>query len=109
MDRSNILTLCVSNSTQGEDGQFIESYTERTVYCAISSVSGSEWFEASRNGIKAELRVRMFKYDYEGETECIVNGQRYGIYRTYEGQGEFIDLYLELKAGVENEQQENDG
>lgn len=110
MDRSNVIILCAAESTQDETyGQFTESYTEREVYCAISSVSGSEWFEAGRNGIKAELRVRMFKYDYKGETECIVGGQRYGVYRTYEGQGEYIDLYLERKAGVENEQQESIG
>lgn len=100
MDRSTVMTLCAASYTEDALGQKIPTFTNRDVYCNLSSISGSEWFEAGRNGIKAELRATMFRYDYEGETECIVDGTRYGIYRTYIGKGESIDLYLERKAGV---------
>lgn len=102
MDRSTVITLCSATYTEDDLGQKIPTWTERNVFGNTTSVSGSEWYEAGRNGIKAELRVTMFRYDYEGETECIVDGIRYGIYRTYIGKGENIDLYLERKAGVTN-------
>lgn len=101
MDRSDVLTLCVPTFTEDAIGQQIATYTDRDVYCNISSVSGNEWFEAGRNGIKAELKVTMFRYDYEDETECKINGVRYGIYRTYIGRDDTIELYLERKAGLE--------
>lgn len=42
----------------------------------------------------------MFAYDYAGETLAELDGVRYGIYRTYLGKNETIELYLERKAGV---------
>lgn len=102
MDRSNVATLISATYTKDLIGQPIPTYQERTVFCDIGSVSGSEWAEAGRNGIKAELRIVMNRYEYEGEKECAVDGIRYGIYRTYIGKGESIELYLERKAGVQN-------
>lgn len=42
----------------------------------------------------------MFVYDYNGERIAELDGVRYGIYRTYLAQNEFIELYLERKAGI---------
>ena len=38
--------------------------------------------------------------EYQGEEIAILNGARYGIYRTYSPNGEEMELYLEQKAGV---------
>jgi len=100
VDRSSVLTLISKTYTSDSIGQKIATDTERNVYCNISSISGTEWFEAGRNGIKAECRVTMFAPDYNGETECKIGTVKYGIYRTYKGKNETIDLYLERKAGV---------
>ena len=42
----------------------------------------------------------MFVYDYQGEDTAVLGGVRYGIYRTYIGRNDTIELYLERKAGV---------
>lgn len=42
----------------------------------------------------------MFTYDYQGEEIAEINGDRYGIYRTYFATTDTIELYLEKKAGV---------
>lgn len=100
VDRSKILTLIGVTYTADSIGQQIPKETPREVYCGVSSVSASEWFKAGRAGLKPEYRVTMFASDYQGEQIAELDGVRYGIYRTYLGGNETIELYLERKAGV---------
>ena len=95
MDKSRVLTLIGVSYQPDSIGQLVPQETRN-----ISSVSASEWFEAGRAGLNAEHRATMFAYDYAGETLAELNGVRYGIYRTYLGKNETIELYLERKAGV---------
>lgn len=110
MDRSSIIYLIAEEYTEGPLGQKIPAEVPRPVYCDIDSINGSEWFQANQQGMNPAHRLRMFRYDYEDEK--IVNiggtledgrltgGKRYGVYRTYEGRNDEIELYLEYKAGV---------
>lgn len=100
MDKSRVLTLIGVTYTADSIGQQIAEETSREVYCGVSSVSASEWFEAGRTGLKPEYRVTMFAPDYQGEQIAELDGVRYGIYRTYLGGNETIELYLERKVGV---------
>ena len=100
MDRSRILTLIEDAYKPDALGQLIPTETRRYVYCNLSSVSASEWFDGGRAGLNPEYRATMFVYDYRGERIAELDGVRYGIYRTYLAQNEFIELYLERKAGV---------
>lgn len=100
MDKSSVLFLVSKSYKTDNLNQQIAVEKKRSVFCNISSVSASEWFEAGRNGVKAEYRATMFAPDYEGEQVAELNGVRYGIYRTYLGRNEEIELYLERKAGV---------
>ena len=100
MDKSRVLTLIGVSYQPDSIGQLVPQETRRNVFCNISSVSASEWFEAGRAGLNAEHRATMFAYDYAGETLAELNGVRYGIYRTYIGKNETIELYRERKAGV---------
>ena len=68
--------------------------------CDVGSVSASEYFEAAQVGIAPEYRVTMFAPDYQGEQIAQLDGVTYGIYRTYLGKNETIELYLERKSGV---------
>lgn len=100
MDRSRVLTLIEEAYKPDALGQLIPTETRRDVYCNLSSVSASEWFDGGRAGLNPEYRATMFVYDYNGERIAELDGVRYGIYRTYLAQNEFIELYLERKAGV---------
>lgn len=108
MDRSRVLTLVgitykTDASGQYEKdaiGQLVPIEVPRDVFCNITSVSASEFFEAGRAGIRPELRATLFAFDYNGEEIAELDGVRYGVYRTYLGKGETIELYLERKAGV---------
>lgn len=100
MDRSNIVTLIKKEYQQNDIGAFASKETTRDVYCNVSSVSGVEWMDAGKIGINAQYKITVFEYDYEGEEIAELNGVRYGIYRTYIGKNENLELYLEKKAGV---------
>lgn len=100
MDKSRVLTLIGVTYAADSIGQLIPQETRRDVFCNLSSVSASEWFEAGRAGLNAEHRATMFVHDYAGEELAELDGVRYGIYRTYLGRNETIELYLERKAGV---------
>ena len=102
MDRSEILTLIDIQYVTGDDGiQKGQSETKRNVYCNVSSISGTEWMDAGRNGIKPEYRFTMFEPDYNGEMICEYKGVRYAVYRLYRGRNETLELYVKRKVGVQ--------
>ena len=100
MDRSNVLTLVDVTYTTDALNQQVPQETTRDVFCNVSSVSAQEFFAAGQAGLNPEWRVTMFSPDYNGEAIAELNGTRYGVYRTYLGKNETIELYLERKAGV---------
>lgn len=100
MDRSDVMQLVAVHYTEDAIGQRIPAETARDVFCNIASVSASEWFEAGRSGMQAALKVTVFEPDYRGESIAVVDGVRYGIYRTYRAKNETLELYLEAKAGI---------
>lgn len=80
--------------------QHIPVETRRKVIGLEGSISATEFFEAGRNGLKAQKRVSIFAPDYHGEIAVELNGTRYGVYRTYMPKDDTIELYLERKAGA---------
>ena len=100
MDKSRVLTLISVQHSVDDIGQQVPREICREVFCNITSVSADEWFDAGKAGLKAEYRATMFLYDYQGEELAELDGVRYGVYRTYAGRNETIELYLERKAGV---------
>lgn len=100
MDKSTTLKLIAVTYTTDTIGQKIPTESERTVYCALRSVTRQEWKDAGEMGFKPAYTATMFVYDYEGEAIAELNGKRYGIYRTYLTTNDQIELYLEEKAGV---------
>ncbi len=100
MDRSRVLTLIGVTYKPDAIGQQVPTENRRDVFCNITSVSAAEWFEAGKAGLNPEYRATMFAPDYQGEQIAELEGVRYGVYRTYLGKHETIELYLERKAGV---------
>lgn len=99
MDRSDVLTLIATTYQADEYGVQKATETRRNVFCNVSSVTRTEWFDGGRNGLNPELRFTMFFYDYAGEELCEFNGVRYSVYRTYRAQDDSIELYVERRQG----------
>lgn len=71
------------------------------VFCDVKSITQTEWFEAGRNGIQhPEFVFIINRNEYSGQRVVLYNGQLYGIYRTYAGKNENLELYVEAKGGL---------
>ena len=100
MDRSNVIKLIKETCTKDSIGQYVPTESERQVYCDVRSVTRTEWFDAGRDGMQPAYVFYMFGPDYEGEKIIEFDGKRYGVYRTYIGRNEIIELYTEEKGGI---------
>ena len=101
MDRSDTIRLI--SVTYSNDAYGILRATEsepREVMCQVDSVTRNEFFEAGRNGLNPEYVFRVFFGDYDGERIVEYKGKRYGIYRTYHGRNDMMELYAERKGGT---------
>lgn len=106
MDRSRTATLIDEAYSEDVYGILRPTESTRKVFCNISSVTQTEWFEGGRNGLNPEYRVTMFAPDYAGESIIEFDGNRYSIYRTYLSSNEQIELYVERKKGDADDQTE---
>lgn len=100
MDRSTPITLLAATKTQNAVGVWEESYTPRTVFAQVDSVTRAEFFDGGRNGLNPEYRFTLFFGDYAGERVLEYNGETYAIYRTYHARTDIIELYTERKGGT---------
>ena len=100
MDRSTVIYLVNITYTTDTIGQQIAIENKEPVYASVSSITRAEWFDAGRTGFKPEYAFTLFAPDYEGQTIVEYDGKRYGVYRTYRGKNETLELYTESKAGV---------
>lgn len=103
MQRNDTLILINETFKQDSIGQQIAQTTEKEICCNISSVSQSEFFSASQQGLKPQYKVTVFCYDYDDEKIAQLHGKRFAIYRTFLKDNEDIELYLEEQAGISDE------
>lgn len=100
MDRSEVITLITETKTQDDYGVWNITETTRDVFCQVDSVTRAEFFEGGRNGLNPEYKFTLFFGDYEGERDVEYKGDRYGIYRTFRGRTDTMELYAERKGGT---------
>ncbi len=100
MDRSNVLTLVAFSSYKDDIGQIKTYETYTLVPCRVNSVTRSEWATGVQLGLNPDYQIMIFQGDYNGEKECIFEGYRYSIYRTFMGRNDNLELYLTRKLGV---------
>ena len=78
--------------------------TCRSIFCDITSITGTEDTNARQTSIKAAARIKLYSADYDGETLVDYSGGRmlakgrYSVYRTY-FDNDFVELYLEKRRG----------
>lgn len=76
--------------------------TLRKVYCKKGSITRSEFYSSGKQGMKPSFVLVVAKIDYEDEEEVQYNEKRFSIYRTYEVDADYIELYCEKKVGVQS-------
>ena len=100
MDRTEEITLLSTTKSQNAYGVWVETLSEKKVFCQVDSVTRAEFFDGGRNGMNPEFRMTMFFGDYSGERELLYKGKRYSVYRTYQGRNDTVELYVERKGGT---------
>ena len=100
MDRSDVITLITETYEKNKYGVSVPVTSSQDVFCQVDSVTRSEFYEGGRNGLNPEFRFTMFAPDYNGQKTVTYKGRAYGIYRTFLGRDDTIELYAERKGGV---------
>lgn len=99
--KNDSITLVRSHTAKGPLNQSVPAGEDLVeIDCDIKSASRAEWAAAGNRGLKPAFCVTVWTDEYQGETVAILNGQRYGIYRTYTPNDSETELYLHKKAGV---------
>ncbi len=78
--------------TENDMGDIIETPTEREVFADKQSIRQSEFYQAAATGLRPELMFVVRSIDYNGEPKLKYNGKEYTIIRTYDKDGELIEL-----------------
>lgn len=81
--------------------QEVEVDTRTEIFAQKESISQSEFYKGGEAGLKPDFRLITAIIDYNGEREVELDGKKYGIYRTYERNQDYIELYCERKGGVQ--------
>lgn len=81
--------------------QEVEVDTRTEIFAQKESISQSEFYKGGEAGLKPDFRLITAIIDYNGEREVELDGKKYGIYRTYERDQDYIELYCERKGGVQ--------
>jgi SPP1 family predicted phage head-tail adaptor len=108
MDRSDVIKLISVTTAQDDYGIWQKTETAKQVFCRVSSISQTEFFDAGRNGLNPEYRFIVFFGDYENEMIVEYKGQRYAVYRTYQ-RNDDMELYVERKGGTNGIEEDNSG
>lgn len=76
--------------------------TPKEIVAELRSISQSEYFQGRQGGIVPDLSFLVSVFDYEGERIVEYNGKRYAVYRTYESNDNYVELYTQVEGGITN-------
>lgn len=96
---ADVLILIAQAISVDEYGNEVATETERQVYCEVHSITQTEFYAVADTELNPQFRFDVFFGDYQGESVCLYNGERYAIYRTYRA-GDNLELYVERKIGA---------
>lgn len=113
MTRINKLTL-ISDTYSGQTddiGQPEASTASVDIIAEVREVTQSEYIQGKQDGLSPVFVFRISSFIYSGQRIAQFNGDRYSIYRTYQPDENYIELYVEREVGatgeVVNEQRDN--
>lgn len=88
--------------TYDELNQPTETDTAREVVVEVRSVTQSEYFAGRQGGLAPDLAFLLSVFDYQGEKVIEYDGKKYAIYRTYEADDNYVELYAQIEGGITN-------
>lgn len=100
--KSKVGTIYLIGKSWDRDEYGIERPTEtqRKLRCRVNSIYGYESSNAKLNNIKAEMRIDVRTFEYRGEERLIYKNEKYVVYRKFDRDDDYTELYLQKDAGA---------
>lgn len=95
----DVILLFTVVRTKDAYGVERETRTSRQIFCKKQSVTRTEFFAGGREGLNPAFVFTVFAGDYSGETLVSYNGQSYSVYRTYQPDADYMELYVQREGG----------
>lgn len=87
-----IIDLVSEVPVTNEYGDTIQTETTQTVFADKQSIRQNEFYQAMATGLKPELKFVIRLIDYNNQSLLLYDNKRYNIIRTYDVDGEQIEL-----------------
>lgn len=101
----DVITLKKESNTVNKYGDTVQTFTERTIFAEVKSISQTEFYQAQATGLKPEIKFVIADFaDYQGEK--ILSYKPFGeetaadftILRTYRNK---LNLEIVCARGIE--------
>ena len=93
---NDVIELVKETPGENSMGDSITTLEYREIFANEKGIRQSEFYQAMANGLKPSLMYEISKFDYEGEKQIRVDGDRfYNIIRTYPTKNENLELVCE--------------
>lgn len=102
MTRINKITLISEAATTDAIGQVTTTETTTDIIGEVRSVSRTEFMTGKQSGLTPSYVFRVSMFGYAGQKILKYNGARYNVYRTYEADDNYVELYTAAELGVTN-------
>lgn len=102
MNTEIIVTLISQIQKSNDMGEIVNEEQKTDIFAIKKSVRQSEFFQAAACGFKPEIVIEVYSFEYSNQTYCIVDGQRFKIYRVYPLNSDRVELYLTAIVGETN-------
>ena len=97
-------TVDLVNITQTTNaiGDFVDTETTSTVFADKQSIRQSEFYQAYATGLRPEIMFVIRQIDYSNQPRLKWNGKYYNIIRSFDKDGELVELICEGIVGTES-------
>lgn len=102
---TDVIATLIKKTVSGKDecGNAIYAEMKNTVFAERKSVRQTEFYQAVAVGFKPEIVLEVYGFEYQNETLCELDGERFTIYREYPIKGtDRVELYLTAIVGDTN-------
>ncbi|MBR5299817.1 MAG: phage head closure protein [Bacteroidales bacterium] len=103
MTRINKITLIKEVESTDSIGQPVTSESTTDLIAEIQNVTQSEFMQGQQDGLSPAYVFRISIFGYSGERLIEYMDHRYTVYRTYQADENYIELYTELEVGSNTE------
>lgn len=104
MNSDTIVELIIGVDVESNSiGEAVYKDKTKKIFATKKAVRQSEFFQAAAVGFKPEIVLEVNNFEYANEEYCILEGQKFKIYRAYPiSKTEKTELYLTAVVGDTN-------